>query len=109
MESWLKISLILSLFGFLKEIRPSEPFIYEYLSGNWTDITGREVSEQIFAVGTYLNTPLVIIAFLVTDLFRYKPLIVLCGIFGIIVWSLVIWTPTLLIMQIMEVRQLNIY
>ncbi|KAK9879538.1 hypothetical protein WA026_006608 [Henosepilachna vigintioctopunctata] len=102
MENWLKISLILSLFGFFKEIRPSEPFVYEYLSGKWTNITEQEVSEQIFAVGTYINTPLVVVAFLVTDLSRYKPLIILCGIFGIIVWNLLIWFPTLLMMQLME-------
>ncbi|XP_044752959.1 thiamine transporter 2-like [Coccinella septempunctata] len=103
MEKWLKISLILSLFGFFKEIRPSEPYVYEYLSGNWTDMSGTEVSEDVFTVGTYINTPLVIVAFLITDLLRYKPLIVLCGVFGIIVWSMLIWTPTLFMMQLMEI------
>ncbi|XP_045472829.1 folate-like transporter 3 [Harmonia axyridis] len=103
MEKWLKISLLLSLFGFFKETRPSEPYVYEYLSGNWTNISGEDVSEDVFTVGTYVSTPLVVVAFLITDLMRYKPLIILCGVFGIVVWSMLIWTPTLLMMQLMEV------
>jgi thiamine transporter 2/3 len=42
--NWLMISLILCIFGFLKEFRPSEPFITNYLSGPWKNFTEDEVS-----------------------------------------------------------------
>lgn len=43
MELWLKFSLILCVFGFAKELRPSEPFITEFLAGEWRNITTDEV------------------------------------------------------------------
>ena len=44
---WLKISIILSVFGFLKEFRPSEPFVTDYLTGPWKNFT----EEQVMFVG----------------------------------------------------------
>lgn len=43
MQQWQKISLMLCTFGFLKEIRPSEPFIVDYLAGPWRNLTMDEV------------------------------------------------------------------
>lgn len=43
MQQWLKISLLLCIFGFLKELKPSEPFIVDYLSGHWRNVTADEV------------------------------------------------------------------
>lgn len=43
METWFKISLLLCIFGFAKELRPSEPFITEFLAGEWRNITTNEV------------------------------------------------------------------
>ena len=40
MESWLTTTLILGLYGLLKEFRPSEPFLTEYLvEEKWANIT----------------------------------------------------------------------
>jgi thiamine transporter 2/3 len=70
MNDWFKISLLLSIFGFLKEIRPSEPFIYEFLVGPWRNITADDVTEQVFPVGTYSYLAQSIVVFLITDLCR---------------------------------------
>lgn len=43
MQKWIKISAVLSVFGFLKEIRPSEPYVTEYLLGNFN---GRNITED---------------------------------------------------------------
>ena len=44
MKEWLFITLLLCLYGFLKELRPSEPFITEYLiEPKWVNITLEEV------------------------------------------------------------------
>lgn len=42
MEKWQKISLILCAFGFFKELRPSEPFITEYII-DFKNVTADEV------------------------------------------------------------------
>lgn len=103
MNDWLVISLLLSIFGFLKELRPSEPFIYEFLIGEWKNLTADQVNQQVYPVGTYSYLAQLIIVFLITDLCRYKPLIVLLGIIGIVVWAMLLWTKSLLETQILEV------
>lgn len=42
--NWLKISCLLCVFGFVREIRPSEPYITEFLAGPWRNITETQVS-----------------------------------------------------------------
>ncbi|GJQ66882.1 hypothetical protein Trydic_g7905 [Trypoxylus dichotomus] len=103
MQTWLKISLLLCFFGFLKEIRPSEPFIYEFLIGEWRNITSEEVTQYVYPVGTYSYLAQLVIVFLITDLSRYKPLIVVLGLSGIVVWAMLLWTKSLVELQILEV------
>lgn len=109
MPDWLKISFLLSIFGFLKEIRPSEPFVYEFLiDKRWRNITSEDVTQKVYPVATYSYLAHLVVIFLVTDLCRYKPLIILLGISGIIIWSLLLWTDSLLGLQIVEVSNFNI-
>lgn len=104
MQDWLKISLLLSLFGFLKEIRPSEPYIYEFLiDKRWRNITDEQVQQEIYPLGSYSYLAQLVIVFLITDLCRYKPLIIVLGLSGITVWSLLLWTTTLFELQVVEV------
>lgn len=103
METWLKVSLLLSIFGFLKEFRPSEPFIYEFLIGPWRNITEEQVNQEVYPVGVYAYLAQLIVVFLITDLCRYKPLIVLLGLSGITTWVMLLWTTSLLELQILEV------
>lgn len=103
METWLKLSLLLCVFGFFKEIRPSEHYIYEFLSGPWRNITGEEVISEVYPVGTYGYLVLLVIVFLITDLLRYKPLIIILGFCGIIFSSMLIWTTSLFALQVLEV------
>lgn len=104
MREWLKISLLLCLFGFLKEFRPSEHFIYEFLiDQRWRNLTEDEVVQQVYPVGTYSNLSFLVLVFLVTDLLKYKPLIVVLGLSGIVIWSMLLWTSSLIAVQILEV------
>jgi len=101
MELWLKLSILLCVFGFMKEFRPSEPFIIPYLTGEWKNFTDQDI-EVIFATGTYIYLAQLVFVFLVTDLLRYKPVIVLDGISAIVTWSLLIWGQGIQVMQVME-------
>ncbi|GLV41571.1 uncharacterized protein CBL_06800 [Carabus blaptoides fortunei] len=102
MKYWFKISLLLSVFGFLKDFRPSEHFIYEFLVGPWRNITDKEVTQKVYPVATYSYLAQLIIVFLITDLLRYKPLIIVLGLSGIVIWSMLLWTTSLLNLQILE-------
>lgn len=44
MLEWKKISGLLCIFGFVRELRPSEPYITEFLAGPWRNVTEDEVS-----------------------------------------------------------------
>lgn len=103
MKDWLKISLLLSVFGFWKEIRPSEPFIFEYLTGPWWNLTVNQVSQVIYPISIYSNLGHLVVVFLITDLLRYKPLIMAMALCGVVIYSLLIWTNTLIYIQIVEV------
>lgn len=41
---WYHISLLLCVFGFLKEIRPSEPFVSDYMQQPYRNVTEEQVS-----------------------------------------------------------------
>ncbi|EDX13437.1 thiamine transporter 2 [Drosophila simulans] len=103
MESWLKISCLLCIFGFLRELRPSEPYHAEILMGEWYHVTQDEVNRSVYPVGTYSYLALLIFVFLITDLLRYKPVIIANAITGICIWGTLIWTTTLSGLQAVEV------
>jgi thiamine transporter 2/3 len=59
--------------------------------------------EVIFSTGTYAYLVELVFVFLVTDLLRYKPVIVLDGISAIVTWTLLIWGKSIQLMQVMFV------
>ncbi|XP_001602920.1 thiamine transporter 2-like [Nasonia vitripennis] len=99
---WSTISLILCIFGFLKEFRPNEPFVTNYLRGPWKNFTEAEVNQEIYPVGTYSYFSALIIVFLVTDFIRYKPAIILCGLSGAATFLTIRFGTTIAHMQIVE-------
>ncbi|KAH8292161.1 hypothetical protein KR054_006452 [Drosophila jambulina] len=102
MKEWLKISCLLCVFGFVREIRPSEPYVTEYLLGPWRNITNDQLMQDVYPVGTYSYLVQLVFVFLITDFLRYKPLIITIGATGVIIWSMLIWTTSLLSLQILE-------
>lgn len=44
MEKWLLQSMWISVFGFLKEFRPEDPYITQYLTNPPMNFTNQEVS-----------------------------------------------------------------
>ena len=60
MKEWLWTTLLLCVYGFLKELRPSEPFITEYLiEPKWVNITLEEVTIYYEKSLTFLNIGIV--------------------------------------------------
>ena len=71
MEKWIKMSLLLCLFGFMHEFRPSEPYNFEFYSGPWRNITADQVNRDVYPISTYSYLSLIVIAFLITDILRF--------------------------------------
>lgn len=59
-----------------------------------------QVNEQIYAMGSYSCLVLALVIFLITDYFRYKPLIIADGIAGIFTYALLLGAPSLFRVQV---------
>lgn len=70
MRSWLRVTLYLCTYGFFREFRPSEPFVSEFLSGPWRDITAEQITQLVYPIGVYAYLALLVVAFLITDMLR---------------------------------------
>ncbi|KAH0945646.1 hypothetical protein HN011_006235 [Eciton burchellii] len=99
---WLKISCILCMFGCFKDFRPSESFVTDYLTGPWKNFTANEVNQDIYPVSTYSYLATLVVVFLITDFVRYKPIIIICGLSGIITFLMIILGKTVMVLQIVE-------
>lgn len=119
MQKYLKLSLILSFFGFLKEFRPSEPFLAEFLKdfkyidvevmtkdiypiGMCWNFIASNCFSHIYFSGAYSYLAQIAVVFLITDLLRYKPLIVLNGAVGVIIWAILIWANSVISVQVVQ-------
>lgn len=94
MQSWLRISLLLCTFGFFREMRPSEPFVVEFLTGPDRNITSEQLNREIYPYGTYSVLIQLVLVFLVTDILRYKPIIILSACAGLALFGMLLWTDT---------------
>ncbi|XP_076844944.1 solute carrier family 19 member 3b [Brachyhypopomus gauderio] len=79
-SSWTCPTALLSLYGFFANCRPAEPFLTPYLLEN-KNISGHVVTNYLFPIWTYSYLAVLPLVFLMTDLLRYKPLVVLQGLF----------------------------
>ncbi|PZC87308.1 thiamine transporter 2 [Helicoverpa armigera] len=95
MLAWIQVTLILCAFGLLREIRPSEPFVSEFLLGEWRNITEEQLNRDVYPIGTYSYLGLLVVVFLITDFLRFKPVIILSGLSGIAVYAILLWTTSL--------------
>ncbi|KAL0270428.1 UNVERIFIED_CONTAM: hypothetical protein PYX00_007839 [Menopon gallinae] len=99
---WNRVMFVICVFGFLKEFKPSESFISPYLNGHWKNFTEYEINQEIYPVATYSNLALLVIVFLLTDCLRYKPVILLEGIAGIITWTILLLGQSILMIQVSQ-------
>lgn len=70
LSNWLKVSLLLCIFGFFREMRPSEPFATEFFIG-WRNVTTDDITRYVFPLGTYSYMAQLVVVFLITDALRY--------------------------------------
>ncbi|XP_002736901.1 thiamine transporter 2-like [Saccoglossus kowalevskii] len=100
-ESWVLATVLLCLYGFFKEMRPSEPFLTPYLR-NYKNLTAEEVDNEIYPIWTYSYLFALVFVFLLTDFLRYKPVIIVEVLTYLATWSLLIWGNGLQAMLLMQ-------
>ncbi|VVC26726.1 Reduced folate carrier,Major facilitator superfamily domain [Cinara cedri] len=104
MKNWKTVSLFVCVFAFVREFRPIEPFYSAYMTSPAINITLTQATREVYSVGAYSCFVLVIIVFLVTDYLRYKPVLIMDGICGMITYgSITGHHPSLLKMQIGQI------
>ncbi|KAK5906839.1 hypothetical protein CesoFtcFv8_004748 [Champsocephalus esox] len=78
--SWVGSTVPICIYGFFSMMRPIEPFMTEFLTGTYKNLTTEQVNRQVYPVWTYSTLVFLIPVLLVTDFLRYKPVIILQGL-----------------------------
>ena len=98
MKWWLILGLLCS-YGFLKEFRPSEPYLYQYQNQD-LNISDSVLNGEVYPYWTYSYLIVLIPVFLLTDVLLYKPILLLESLSYVVVWILLLWGRTVFSQQI---------
>ncbi|KJH43277.1 hypothetical protein DICVIV_10714 [Dictyocaulus viviparus] len=109
---WQATTALLCTYGFLKEFRPLEPYLYEYehrtLNISEHVLNAQRSSDnmkvcQVYPLWTYSYMFFLIPVFLITDIVLYKPLIIFESLSYITIWIIFVFFGSVLSQQIVEV------
>lgn len=103
MIDWKVLTLVVCCFGFFKDLRPSEAYLTAYLTGPWKNLTATEVNNEVYPWWTYSYLIWLVPMFLLTDYFRYKPVLVVDGVAYITTWALLLWAQGVPAMKGMQI------
>ncbi|XP_029942391.1 folate transporter 1 [Salarias fasciatus] len=101
-SKWKMSVIYLCVYGFMASIKPGEPFITPLLLSDDKNFTMQQVTNEITPVLTYSYMAVLVPAFLLTDLLRYKPVLIVQGVSQAVIWVILLRGDTLLQMQFME-------
>ncbi|XP_020357524.1 thiamine transporter 2-like [Oncorhynchus kisutch] len=99
---WVFPTAVLSLYGFFANCRPAEPFLTPYLIGPYKNISEEVVTNYLFPIWTYSYLAVLFPVFLLTDFLRYKPVIVVQGLFLVTNYVLLCFAPGLTAMTFLQ-------
>ncbi|VDN60045.1 unnamed protein product [Dracunculus medinensis] len=100
---WKATTTLICLYGIVKEFRPATPFLTPYLVSSFKNFTNAELYSQIYPYWTYSYLVALIPVFFLTDILRYKPIIMLEAVSLCATWALLVWGKTVWQMQIMQI------
>ncbi|XP_061575148.1 solute carrier family 19 member 3b isoform X1 [Cololabis saira] len=103
-SGWVYPTTVLSLYGFFANCRVAEPFLTPYLIGPNKNISGDVVTNYLFPIWTYSYLAFLFPVFLLTDFLRYKPIIVVQGLFLVTNYILLCFAPGLPAMTFLQVN-----
>ena len=107
-RKWIYATVVLCCYGFFKEFKPSEPFLTPYLTDSNLTHGGKnfstdDINELVYPIWTYSYGVSVFCALLLTDVLRYKPVILIECVSYLATRLLLIWGTSILDMQLMQV------
>ncbi|KAI1713308.1 reduced folate carrier domain-containing protein [Ditylenchus destructor] len=95
---------LICIYGVLKKFRPGIPFLTPYLeSVDYKNFTNEQLYGEIYPYWTYSNLISLLPLFFLTDLLRYKPVIVLEAISLCATWAVLVFGVTVKHMQLMQI------
>uniref|UniRef100_A0A914WB31 Uncharacterized protein n=1 Tax=Plectus sambesii TaxID=2011161 RepID=A0A914WB31_9BILA len=101
--NWKTTTFLLCAYGAIKELRPAVPFLTPYLVSPVKNFTDVQLYSQIYPFWTYSYLVVLIPVFFLTDLLRYKPVIVFEALGLIGTWALLLWGVSVFQMQLMQI------
>jgi hypothetical protein len=100
--AWVSPSLVLLfLVGFLKEFKPSEPFLTPYLI-DYKHLSNDQINNDVYPLWTYSYLGMLVLVLLCTDLVRYAPTVVFGTLAYLITRVLLLWANGVQAMQLMQ-------
>ncbi|KAG7265973.1 LOW QUALITY PROTEIN: hypothetical protein CRUP_022678 [Coryphaenoides rupestris] len=103
-SGWVYPTAMLSVYGFFANCRVAEPFLTPYLIGPHKNISAEVVTNYLFPIWTYSYLAILFPVFLLTDLLRYKPIIVVQALFLVTNYLLLCFAPGLPAMAFLQVN-----
>lgn len=100
---WKLIIVLVSAFGIIKEFRPATPFLTPYLISAPKNFTNVQLYSEIYPFWTYSYLVALVPSFFLTDILRYKPIVITEAVALCFTWILLIWGKTIWQMQIMQI------
>uniref|UniRef100_A0A0A9WX16 Thiamine transporter 2 n=1 Tax=Lygus hesperus TaxID=30085 RepID=A0A0A9WX16_LYGHE len=100
MEKWKSLAFVICVYGVLKELRFLEPFMTRFFMTPPMNFTHYEVFVEIYPASVYSQWVCLVILFLVTDMLRYKPIIILNSLTGVFIYLMYSFSTSLTTMQI---------
>ena len=101
---WVYATAILLLYGFFKELKPSEAFLTPYLTNKTggKNLSIDDVNNKVYPVWTYSYLGAALLVFLFTDFIRYNPVILIESSAYLLTRALLLWGTSIFSMQMMQ-------
>lgn len=100
---WRTTTAVLCLYGAVKEFRPATPFLTPFLASPDKNLTLDELYSQVYPYWTYSYMFALIPMFVLTDILRYKPIVMIEAVGLVATWTLLVFGEGIWQMQIMQV------
>uniref|UniRef100_A0A4W5KKS4 Solute carrier family 19 member 2 n=1 Tax=Hucho hucho TaxID=62062 RepID=A0A4W5KKS4_9TELE len=95
-------TILLCVYGFFSNLRPSEPFLTAFLMGPDKNLTETELVNEIYPIWTYSYLVLLFPVFLATDYLCYKPVLILQAVSLVVTYFMLVKAQGVLAMQLLE-------
>ncbi|CAD5230606.1 unnamed protein product [Bursaphelenchus xylophilus] len=100
--NWKLTTFLLCAYGCLKELRPSEPYLYKY-QHDFLHLSDEDLNGRVYPIWTYSFMLTIIPILLFTDALLYKPVLILESLSFIATWLFLIFGRSVFSQQMAEV------